>query len=141
MATSFKSGKLAVFTIDGTSLSTIGWTIGGQIQKVQFKNSDTGTIPRNEATFHAKTVTLNFDYNFNASPFASPISVYDGAILENVLCYLDGVTGTPWNFTSLFVDSVNQSVTTEGKPVQSIQCSLNGPYTPPGGTLQGTTGN
>lgn len=142
MPATFHSGKFAVFTINGTSLSTTGWTINNPTEKAVFKNSDTGSVPRQEGTFYGATVTLTYDYNFSSggTPWGAPISVAPQSVITNVICYLNGTSGPNWNFTSLFVDGTPQSVQVDGKPAQSIACSLNGPYTPPGGTLIGTVG-
>lgn len=141
MATLFKSGKNAVCTINGTRIPLMEFSVTGQPDSVEFTNSETGNIPRNEATFLRKQVVITYDFDFNGTPWGSPISVFDGAVLTNVLCYLSGTSGLNWNFTSLYVENADQTVSVTGKPQQKLTCKLNGPYTPPGGTLQGTTGN
>jgi hypothetical protein len=138
MATTvFKSGKNALITVNGTNLSTTGWDVQATVKKVEFINSDTGTIAIPVGTTNVATVTLTMDFNFAQSMFGAPISVYPGALLNNVICYLAGSSGLNWNFTSLFVNGTPQKTESEGKPAQSINCSLAGPYTPPGGTQIG----
>lgn len=138
MPAQFISGKNAIFTIAGTSLSTIGWTIQANTEKATFKNSNTGSFPQFIGTFLGGKVTLNYDHNLNNTAWAAPISIESGDVIT-AICYLNGTSGQNWNFTSLFVDETPQSITVDGKPVSSIQCSIQGPYTPPNGTLVGTS--
>ena len=129
----FHSGKDGKTTVNGNEVPITDWSVDPMATLVDFKNSKTGLFPKREATFRDATVSLGIDFDFDANPFAAPISITPGTTLTNTKLYLNGLAGLFHNFASLVVEGTPQQLSVEGKIITRVNCRVDGTFSLAGG--------
>lgn len=146
MANNFHSGKYGTGTVNGVEIPLISWDVEPTVDIVRFLNSKTGSYPKREATFYDASVTLVFDLDFDAYPFATPINLIPGQIVTAKL-YMrqtanSALNGDFWQFpktgldtssNGLVVQSAPMSLNVDGKIGTSVSCLITGAFAWPTG--------
>lgn len=131
----YHSGKLGTSTVGGTELPTINWGVKHDAELQRFRNSKTGSVDANEATFNNFEVTIVYDYDFANPPMGTP-KLYAGQTITNTSLYMNGTgdTTNAYGFPKLTVTSSPVTVDINGKIGSQITAVPNGgPVTLPGG--------
>jgi hypothetical protein len=134
MADNFKSGINGKATVNGTELAIINWNTEATVEKVEFKNSRTGTTAKKELTYRDVRFSMEVDIDLDANPFAAPLNVRAGTKLTNVRLFINGLTGLGWTFPSAVVMGTPQRLEVAGKVITTFNCENDGPYGEPGVT-------
>lgn len=131
-----RSGFTGTATINGTELPVTDWSVSPSATILQFMNSLTGKHARKSATFEDASFSISFDWDDSNNPFASPLTITQGATITNVKLLLDGPTGALyWSFPSAIVSGTPQSLQRAGKITTTLNCTADGTFAAPGGTL------
>lgn len=124
----FHSGKSGSVVANSATLPVISWRTNMSAQMAEFRNSKTGSFPYRESTFKDLTGTIVLDLDFDAVPFAAPISILPGATLTSVTLS-PGQSGPAVVAASVIVTSVPYEVVIDGKIGLSFDFAVNGSYT------------
>lgn len=127
----FNSGYKGTATIGGNEVPLINWSVSPTADMVKFMNSKSGGYVLREATFKDCTVSFEIDYDFDANPFAAPTNITVGVELTNVRLYLNGTSGSYWNFPKLKVIGTPQQLQVTGKITTKVNCAINGTFAYP----------
>lgn len=147
MSNAFHSGKYGTATVNGTEIALIRWEVDPTVDIVRFLNSKTGSYPKREATFYDASVSLVFDYDFDAPSFSAPLLLYPGQIIQSKL-YLrqtapSALNGTFWQFPKTGLDTTSNGLVIQGSPMScdvdgkigtSVSALITGAFTFPDGT-------
>lgn len=131
-----RSGISGTATVNGTELPITDWSVNPSATILQFVNSLTGKHAKKASTFEDATFSFSFDWDDSNNPFAAPLTIVQGSTITNVKLLLDGPSGSLyWNFPSAIVVSTPQSMQRAGKITTSVNCTADGTFAAPGGTL------
>lgn len=135
MADNYKSGVHATVTINGTEVPITSWAVDPTAEIVRFRNSKLNANTKKESTFKDVTIAVEMDFDFDGSPFASPISLAEGSKVTNLKCWCEGGgsggSGAFWLFPSAIVVGTPMRAEIEGKITISANFENDGVYTRP----------
>lgn len=131
---SYLTGKNGTATLNGTELSVTGWNVNPSSDLQDFRNSKTGNHSQISPTFdEGGLISIDYDITPTDNPYVAPLSLRPGANITNVRLYIDGSGGSLyWQFPSIYVQSMPQSVSVPGRIVNRIVARVDGAYAPPG---------